>query len=237
MISKIHKLSVVVFFVFVLVGCIPSENKEKADKGFDVVKGEIGGEYYYVPKDYFKIKGRYFADNNIYLIAMYPDFTPLTKKPQELWEEKQWYRNLRIIGFKGNLSIDFDEFAKKNIENLKAYETIGEEYGLIHNKQPEPYVQDHYDIWLEKQDEKYTTFITCTEQLTESSVPQCKQHFFLDENLRLRISFDKRLLPHWKNIKEKTIKMFESFESEEAARAYISKKLRKTETTNHGGQR
>ena len=51
------------------------------------------------------------------------------------------------------------------IEHSKAFEVVGEEYGLTHQKQPEGYVQDHHDMWLEKAGDQYMSFIDCSEKI------------------------------------------------------------------------
>lgn len=212
---------IVVLFV---TGCNPSEKKEQQPRAIVIKQGDIDGKTYYVPESYFVLKGDGIS-NGIYVRAMYPEFSPVLDDSRKLWKEKQQYKKIRVLAKRRKSNIDFDDFAKGTIKNLRVYEVVGDEYGLIHRKQPEGYVQDHDDMWLEKSNDNYHSYITCSEKIIKADVPHCKLQVFYKSQFRIKATFNKVLLPHWKIIKSNVLEMFESFENEDTAREYISQKL------------
>lgn len=209
-------------FCFFLLSCEPSETQKSA---IQIVEGRIGGKTYYVPKLYLKLKTNNLSKDSIYIGVMYSSYTPILEAPNDLWKKKEWYRNLKILAHDMKTPISFDTFAKGATAYLSATEVVGEEYGLIHQKQPEGYVQDHYDIWFEKIDNRYASYITCSEKLTESSVPQCNQNFFYKDRLHVEVTYNKVLLSKWKEIQENVTELFDSFESKQTAQKYLEQKL------------
>ncbi|PCJ99993.1 MAG: hypothetical protein COA45_04045 [Zetaproteobacteria bacterium] len=224
----------ILLFIVLLTGCVPSDDKQEPSNDIVIKQGVIGGKKYYVPEQYLKMKGSAISSDGIYVRAMYPNFTPVLKDPKELRGEKEWYRSVRILAKKRNSNIEFNVFAEGKIKNLKAFEIVGEEYGLIHQKQPEEHVQDHDDIWLEKNNDEYVSLINCSEKIIETDVPHCQMQIFYKSKFRIKASFNKVLLPHWKEIKRNVLEMFDSFEYEHSARAYIETKLNGMNLETHG---
>ncbi|PCJ99992.1 MAG: hypothetical protein COA45_04040 [Zetaproteobacteria bacterium] len=220
-------------FIVLLTGCVPSDDKQEPSNDVVIKQGVIGGKKYYVPEMYFKMKGGAISLDSIYVSAMYPTFTPMLEDHKKLRKEKEWYRNVRILAsYRKNL-INPDEVTKIMIKNLKAFEVVGEEYGLIHQKQPEEYVQDKRDMWLDKVDGHYVSYISCSDKILETDVPQCSHTIYVN-SFSVGISYNKVLLPHWKEIKRNVLEMFESFEYEHSARAYIETKLNGMNLETHG---
>lgn len=202
-----------------LTACIPNPPKN------EIVHGVVGGKQYFVPKVLFVLPNRHLKSDNIYIRSMYPDFTPVLEEPIELLKKGEWHRNIRILASARKSNISFNEFAKGMQDHFKAFEYVDTEYGLLHHKQPEGYVQDHRDMWLEEVNGEYVSYVSCSEHLVKNDKPQCAHNFFLKRGLRLKVSYNKTLLPHWKDIKDKTLELFKSFRSEEAAKNYISQKF------------
>lgn len=213
-----------VFLVFVSVlflsACLPQEEQDSGE--IKIVVGEIGGREYFVPEAYFKFKNIPFAEESIYLQTMYPDFLPLTKRSLKYWEEGDWWRNVSVLAqYHPNSTLTTEDFVLNQVEFLKAFEFVGEEYGLLHKKQPKEYIQDHKDVWLEAHNGKIRSIVICSEKLIESDAPQCSQNYYLFPKLRLRITYDKKLLKNWREIDVSIRKLFKSFETSEAAQAFL----------------
>ena len=208
----------------VACGLLLVESKEAvSQEEIEVVKGEIAGQAYYVPKSYFKFSNRYFTDDNINLQFMNPDFQPLSGTLQNLWEKREYYKNVSVLANSVPKPIGAHKFANVRIESLKATEIVGEEYGLIHQKQPKEEIQDFEDVWLEEKGGEYLSIIECSEKIIESAIPQCSYHLYW-ESFHIAVDFDKRLLPEWKKIKNNTLALLESFKSEETARAFLEER-------------
>ncbi len=58
----------------------------------------------------------------------------------------------------------------------------------------------------------------------KADAPQCSHTIYL-YGFRIGIDYNKRLLPHWKEIKNNVLEMFESFKYEHSAREYINQRL------------
>lgn len=225
-----HFVLILLLISIGLTACISSSPKN------EIVHGVVGGKQYFVPKVLFVLPNRHLKSDNIYIRSMYPNFTPVVEQPTELLKQGEWYKNIRILASARGSNISFDEFAKGMQEHFKAFEYVETEYGLLHHKQPEGFVQDHRDMWFEEVNDVYTSYIACSEKLIKIDRPQCSHHFFLKRGLRLKVSYNKELLPHWKDIKDKTLELFKSFRSEEAAKAYINQKFELLEPQTTEGE-
>lgn len=231
MFKIIARLLILFFIPALLTACIPSPPKD------EIVHGVVGGSQYFVPKVLFILPNRHLQDDGIYIRTMYPDFTPVLEEQIDLLRKGEWYRNIRILASARGSNISFDEFAKGMQGHFKAFEYVSTEYGLLHHKQPEGYVQDHSDVWLEEVDGKYVSYISCSETTLKNDISRCSQNFFLKEGLRLKVSYNKKLLPYWKDIKDKTLELFKSFSSEEAAKIYINQKFQLLENLPTSGEK
>lgn len=209
-----------------LSACFP-KNENPTDPYIEIVKGEIEAQTYYVPKVYLNPPFKALGDDNIFVLMMYPDFTPIKEPPKELLKQDEWYRNIRILANHAKKPMGNQQLVKSKIEHFKAFEVVGEEYGLIHQKQPDGEIQDFKDVWLEVGENKeYISVVACSEKLTEHSVPQCSHRMYWG-NFHVKTSFNKRLLPEWKKIKKNTLALLESFKSEETARAFLKERISK----------
>jgi len=214
-----------IFLLFFITSCLPesSERKNTNFNDIEIIKGKIGDYEYFVPKSYFKIEGQYFLDNSIYLQTIYPNFLPLSQEPQRLWEEGVWWKNVSVLAKHYHNGIDINSLAEGQIDFLDAYDHVNDKYGLIHQRQPDGYIQDKKDIWLLKNKNRVTTFVVCSESLTDQDFPQCTQHYKY-RNFRVDVRYDKRLLPHWQRIYFSVQNMFESFNSAESAREFVRRR-------------
>lgn len=216
--------------VLIVAACGPPQGSNR--NNVEIISGEIGGTTYYVPRDYLKLKSRGLADDNIYIQTMYPDFAPLTERPNELWRRGEWYRNVRILANYYEKPAGTQKLAEGNIERLHAHQIVGNEYGLVHRTQPEGYVQDTWDVWLEYSDRDSTevlSFITCT----ESSVPQCALHTYSDR-FHVKAHFNKMLLPEWKFIKNNVSMMMNSFRDEDSSRQFVINAIERRDRIDDG---
>ena len=145
--------------------------------------------------------------------VMYPDFQPLTKSPQEYWGDGEWWRHVDFLISRIRTEKPFSYSFQQTINVLRAYEVVGPEYdGLIHYTQPEDEVADRSDVWVEKDEtDQVLSYLSCTDKLTPSDVPQCLyslryKTFFISS------SFNKKFLPHWKELRAGITQLIDSFE-------------------------
>ena len=212
--------------VLLLIGCLPDQQSKQLVAEAKIVQGNIADKTFFIPEGYFQIKAAPFGENSIYLQTMYPDFLPLEKESLEYWREGVWWKNVSILGqYHPNSTLTNNDFAKKQIEFLKAFEIVGEEYGLLHQKQPKEYIQDKKDVWLDKSNGVVSSTIMCSESLIENDFPQCSQNYYLFPKFRLRISFDKRLLKNWEEIDQLVRDLFDSFETPEKAKSFLENRI------------
>lgn len=184
----------------------------------ELIHAKIGASELYIPKEYLKFRHTGVGAKSALLQAWYPGSAIAPGSSSlDLAKEGVWWKNISILVNERLSDISFDNFARKSTEYLDATELVGDEYGMMHYTQPKGFVQDKYDVWLEKNGELITSYITCSERLIESDIPQCTHKFFLDGGLRISISYDRRFLPEWKIIKSNVEDMFDSFRSREAA--------------------
>lgn len=212
-------------FLFVLclclAACVPEKNNSLSSKNTRIIEGQINDVTYFIPENYFVPTSKSILHDSFYLRAIYPQFAPITIDMQTLWDLNLQHRKIDILAQYAPNALPPDQFVKSVIDGTwKAYEIVGEEYGLIHQTQPEGYNQDNHDMWIEKKDRSYVSYVNCSKKLSEISVPHCSDHFFKD-GFHVKVNFDKRLLPEWKIIREKTIDLIDSFHSPESAKEFI----------------
>lgn len=226
--SRAINIFFVIFACFFIASCLPEEPPEHSYK---IIAGEVNGKIYHVPEAYFALPGDSISGDSIYVVAMYPEFSPPMEKPKELSKKGLWYKNVTILLLKRKSSTSFDEFAKGMIDHHKAFEVVKEEYDLIHQKQPKDEIQDNKDLWLERNSSnEFVSYISCSEKLNETSMPKCTHNYF-NNDFRFKVSFDKRFLAEWKSIKRNTLALLESFESETTAESFLNTRL---DLTNNG---
>ncbi len=197
-----------------------------ADKNVSVVTGNLGPHFLFVPYAYLHPLSKSIGPESILLQTFYPGDAVVPGKPEGLWKKGEWWKNVRVLGtYHPNSKITFNDLTLVMIKHHKATEIVGEEYGLVHQKQPLGEVQDKWDMWLEREEDKYVSYITCSEKIIETDVPQCSQRLQLVPKLTLEISYDKRLLPHWRTIEYAVISMFNSFKSKEEAHTFFLKRI------------
>lgn len=212
----------VIIAVIFLASCLPKKDHQIDLEDVPIVEGQIGGENYFIPEAYFNRSGNRFADDDVLLQTMFPDFLPLSKSPKELWGEGHWWKNISILlKYYPNSNLSIEDFAKNKVNFLKTFEVVGDEYGLVHQAQPSGYIADHEDVWIEKKNDRVISIIVCSEHLIEKDFPQCRHSYYIQPKLRVTVDFDKRLLKDWRLIDLHVRNMLNSFSSPEAAKDYL----------------
>lgn len=217
-ILRIVPLICVVF----LVGCGP-------DNSTKIIEGEIYGRKFYYPWLYAVPPFYGISGESIYVRALHPTFEPLQISETELFHQKREQYLIRML-VKPALRdtpkrISLDElFQAMNERNYKATVFVGNEYGLVHMTQPPEGVADIHDIWLEKIDGKVVSYISCGEKILNTDVPQCR-YLSTENYFRLEISFDKRMLPEWRAVRDNALRMINSFNSPETAMEFLHQSL------------
>ena len=214
------RIIAMVLLTLLLSGCDNQKNL------YEINEFRWQGRMYYVPRIYEKMAwADTDRDQSIYLQVMYPHFSPLSQSPQKYWDEGTKYHYIiRILVSDKDPKIPFETAIRTGMKSYEATELVGEEYGLWHYTQPEGKNQDSYDYWIEKNSDELISYITCSEILSERSVPQCR-YFIPNEKVYYIVSFDKRLLPHWSSIKKNTEEIYTSFASPEAALEFLNSRL------------
>lgn len=168
----------------------------------------VNGISLYIPFPYFS-SGPSPDQRDEGVIVLYPEFLPLTKRPQKLWEEGEWYRNVRILFGDPTGRKTPPEIYESQARSIDATEFKGMMYGLHYYSQPEGIKNDGGELWVDNP-EKVSTVIKCGKILSAISKPQCSL-YVMNAGLWYTISYDKELLPHWKEIRDKSLNLVESF--------------------------
>lgn len=195
----------------------------------DVVSGSIGGISLHIPRDYFHDTPSFY-DNTVFLVSMYPSFSPPQGNRDTLWKTGEWMQNIRILIEHNQSSRKADDLAAFFIDHFDATEFSEKSYGLIHQTQPQGKVKDHSDVWLSPGDgvsQLYSAVITCTEAIIETDVPQCSLYYY-DSIFRVKASFRKTLLPEWRSIQLGINRLIDSFLSPQSASDFRTQALAKT---------
>lgn len=218
---RLAAIAVAALFVpaFILTGCLPDGGRGGVST--EIVEAKIGDQVYYIPKAYLNFQHTSVGPDGFLLQAFYPGSAIVPGDVNELWKQDEWWKNVRILASKRHSPISFDEFAQSSTAYLKASEIVGNEYGLIHQKQPEGVAQDQLDIWFEKKDQQIVSYVTCSEHLIENDFPQCSHDLFIGSKLWLKVTYDKRLLPKWKTVQNDVEEMLDSFQSPGTAREFL----------------
>lgn len=182
--------------------------KKSRDPMKVIYHARINGIHLYIPYPYFS-SGPSPDQRDEGIIILYPDFAPLTKRPQKLWEEGEWYRNVRILFGDPTGRKTPPEIYKSRVRSYDATEFKGMMYGLHYYSQPDGIQNDGGEIWVDDP-LKTNTVIWCGKQLSRISNPQCSL-FVVKNGLWYTISYDKDILPYWEEIRDKSLNLVESF--------------------------
>ena len=222
LVKKRPFLSIFVLLIVVLAGCLPESTVPRNKEDIRVVEGQLGDRKLFVPQKYFRLRPN-FSNGTISLQMSQPYFTPLSKPSSRMWKDGERTNYLLVLIHTIRSPNSFDKDIKMAVDHLKASEIVGSEYGLIHLKQPDEEVQDFWDVWLEKNEDKNISYITCSEKIIKADVPQCT-HSFLAEGLYVTIDYDKQNLPDWKKIQSGVTSVIQSFQSLDAAQNALFQK-------------
>ena len=215
----VNGIIAVIFSCFFLCSCLP-ESKVKAPEPQTMTHARIMGHPFYIPDAYLSAPYTSIGNESALIQAWYPGNLPVPGDPNKLWKQGEWHKNVRIlITYVPKPSIE--RVLEARLETRHATKVVGEEYGLIHQTQPEGQVADHDDLWIERESGKLKSFISCSEDFV-ANVPQCK-HMMNIESFSLKIHYNKNLLPHWNLIRDNVVSLFDSFSSAETAQAYFEK--------------
>ncbi|HRC27148.1 MAG TPA: hypothetical protein PKX87_06940, partial [Alphaproteobacteria bacterium] len=150
-----------------VTACLPSKDKQISADTVKIVKGEIGGQAYYVPDVYFVPNSARMSDPkefSIYVQTLYPSFSPLLEPTADLWKRAESYKYVHILANYYETPSSADLLGKETVGRLRAFDIVGNEYGLVHQKQGASSNQDDWDVWVKKNSNgEYEAFITCSE--------------------------------------------------------------------------
>lgn len=213
-----RNLCVVVVALIALGGCKGRFPQTTSD--IDLVQGQLGTQTLFIPQAYFKRGMADFQGGTISMEMQQPEFIPLPKTQSQMWKDGEQTRYISILANEQRSLQDYSEYVEDRISFFQVYKTVESEYGLIHLTQPEGFVQDNSDMWVEREGERNISYITCSEKIAENSVPQCTHAIEVSNlsNIYIQIRYDKRNLPQWKRIEDGVLQAFESFKSPETAR-------------------
>ena len=210
MFNKIMKIKYVLLIITVLFlqACLP----EKAGNKVEILETRIGKQTLYIPKAFFKPGFEGSSGKTSVIEILFPDFTPLIKSKKDMWEKGERTQYLRALINELTTEKSFTEVATGSVDYLDAKELVGNEYGLLHYTQPDGAVKDMYDVWFDKDGNEIVSYLTCSEKILETDVPQCRHRFWTDD-FRITMSYDKRLLKEWKEIKNGIVQLINQFQS------------------------
>lgn len=195
--------------VLFVAACVPDK---KADAP-EIVETVVAGQKLCIPREYIKIPNDP-NDSTVPIQTMYPDFLPLEKRPNEYWKEGEWWRHVDILIMPKSQFKSFDEIVANKIEFYGATLVQGLEHGLEKRAKPDNTTGarlDRGDLWFEKNGADVVSIVQCTKKHNKKTNPQCQNHFLIDSSF-ISVFYDKKLLPHWKEIKTKSIALIDSFD-------------------------
>lgn len=183
---------------------------------------QVNGVDLQIPIPYFKTsipsEGK---TRDVLLIVMYPEFEPLKERPQKLWEQGKWDDKVVILFGDPTGRKTPPEVYTSLARSFSASEFNGEQHGLRYYSQPAGVENDGGELWIEPSDSHVASVINCGKIVSPRSNPQCSLHA-LQGGLWYDIGFDKDLLPHWKDIKDQSVALVESFKRKPASASSTS---------------
>jgi hypothetical protein len=215
-----------------LMGCLPEADKIPQKKeDIKIVSGNLGKEQFFIPKAYFKEGTDGFEGGDISLQMMQPDFLPLLKSSDQIFKDGEKEKIIRILANENRgIEINYSKHIQERISFFKAFEKVDSEYGLTHFTQPNGYVKDWQDVWVEHKGNQNISYIYCHDD-NPNLFPQCT-HSFEMGTIYVQVHYDKRNLPKWKKIQTGVLETFDSFKSIETAKEELFKKY--SNIKNHG---
>jgi len=160
----------------------------------------VAGVDLWIPRDYFEPKFVNASEEDFGLAVRHDDFSAVNMKNRSNTDI-----NIGIANPKYYKPID--ESFKLYMGSFETQLNKGQQFGLTYFTKKPGNPKRWGEIWLEKSGERIESFITCSQDMP---FDQCTQNFMYGP-LHIVVWYDKRLLPEWKKIEEKTIQLIESF--------------------------
>ena len=222
--KRIFNTLLILLLIVAVSGCQPSSSVQ-----FQINEYHVGEHTLYIPRAYTHLDTTSIGDESGLIQAFYPGSAPVIQNRKILWEQGKWYKNVRIhFDDVSQYKINPEKSLQSQITRFKAFKVVGEQYGLIYRTQPENIKNDHDELWVEKDKSgKVVSRIQCKKKYHETVIPQCS-HRFYSENFKYKVSYDKRLLPEWKLIRENVLALMASFESHQAAHDFVDEQYHAT---------
>lgn len=220
--SKRIVSAVVTLVAFNLSGCLPETHKiPKTKDDIKIVSGFLGQEQLFVPYAYFKNGMADFNEGEVSLEMIQPEFLPLQKNQGQMWKDGDQAKYISILANEHRLKEEFSSYVNTRLGHVYALKKLGSEYGLTHFTQPEGYVQDWADVWVERKGKENISYIACDDNSVP--VPQCT-HALEIGTIYVQIHYDKRDLPNWRRIQGGVVELIQSFKAEDTARDLLFQK-------------
>ncbi len=218
-----------------LAGCLPEGGKiPKTKEDIKIISGYLGKEQFFIPKEYFKQGMANFNGGTISLQMIQPEFLPLQKTPSQMWKDGEQLKLVRVLANEQRSNLNFNDHIKNRISFFQVFETVGNEFGLIHLTQPNGYVRDNWDVWVEREGSINISYITCSDKIIPTDTPQCSHEMRVD-GVYISIDYDKRNLPNWKKIQAGVVNSINSFKSADAAKEELFQKYQNYQLNNKSG--
>ena len=215
----LSRLILLIAVSVLLAGC-PDKGAKQATP--QLVQANIGGNNFYIPKSYLNMPYTSVGSESALIQAWYPGDKVVPGDPDDLWRQKQWYKNVRILISRVKIS-SIEPILITQQTLFQATKTVGAEYGLVHYTQLPEGMADHKDVWIDKSTSETGVFIACDHLENTAkipAVPQCNQQFVIG-HYYLQVHYDRRLLPHWQELQKHVAGLYNSFQSLQSASAYL----------------
>lgn len=215
---SVFSLLIVVVFIFMINAV---DKKLSADKLNRINHYKIGGQDFYIPQKYLNFSYTSAGGDSALIQMWYPGDMPVPGSSKELFQSGEWYKNVRLLFTfppKPNPAGSVQHSLKFN----KADRKVGVEHGLVHYTQS----NDHdrifrRDVWVEEDEQG--SQIECSKKTDEDDPVQLCSHYFYKNDVHFKVTYDQRLFPDWKHIKESVVELYDSFGSYKAAELYQQK--------------
>lgn len=172
--------------------------------------GFIANKRLKIPKEYFMYSHLAdFSEGDVLLAVSYPEFTPLEFDHQTLWNMGKWDEKVVIllsnpVG-KQTIKDSFQSLSRM----FRATRLAEGPWGLKLFTQEVGKENDLDDIFVDDVMAP-RVYINCSKVISANSNPQCSL-VTTDDNFHFNLSFDKDLLPHWKDIEARSKALSNSF--------------------------
>jgi hypothetical protein len=182
------------------------------DKRYQVWRTEMAGNVLWIPALYYSPAIYEAKTDDVLLRALYPDLG-IVKDSDGLYRRNEQFKIIRMLVSRVRSNVPLEIVINDRIDRYETNNNKGVQYGLEYLTQMPNNPKDWGELWIEMDGEKKMSFIDCDKVGVGSiAIPQCSHQFILN-GIFFDIGYDKKQLPNWKEIRDKSVALFEGFKT------------------------